>query len=73
MFSRAALISEKKKHLAVTLPCLSNVAPKYAKGQPNAFVLGFGILEEWAYNRANLYTPVIMEGKFSYGGVIYDK
>lgn len=72
MFSRTALVSEKKKHLATTLPCMCTVAPKYAKGQPNAFVVGFGILEEFAVNRANLYIPVIMEGRFSYGGVVYE-
>jgi hypothetical protein len=72
-FSRAALISEKKKHLAVTLPCLCTVAPAYSKGTPNAFVVGFGILEEWAPNRANLYVPIIMDGVFSYGGKLYGK
>lgn len=71
MFSRAALVSEKKKHLAVTLPCMCTVSPTYAKGQPNAFVVGFGIIEEWAHNRANVYAPVIMDGAFSYGGVLY--
>jgi len=35
MFSRAALVSDKKKHLAVTLPCMCTVAPTYAKRQPN--------------------------------------
>lgn len=73
MFSRAALVTETKKHLAATLPCLCTIAPKYAKGQPNAFVVGFGVLEEFAINRANLYTPVVMGGVFSYGGVIYGK
>jgi len=33
-------------------------------------VVGFGVLEEFALNRANLYTPVIMEGKLSY--VVYE-
>lgn len=73
MFSRAALVSEKRKHLSATLPCMCTVAPIYAKGQPNAFVVGFGILEEFQVNRANLYCPVIMDGLFSYGGTIYGK
>jgi hypothetical protein len=34
MFSRAALVSEKKKHLAATLPCMCTVAPKYARVSP---------------------------------------
>jgi UDP-2,3-diacylglucosamine pyrophosphatase LpxH len=73
MFSRAALVSEKKKHLAVTLPCMCTVAPTYAKGQPNAFVVGFGIIEEWAVNRANVYSPVIIDGVFAYGGQLYGR
>lgn len=72
-FSRAALISEKKKHLAVTLPCMCTVAPRYSKGQPNAFVVGFGVLEEWAVNRSNFYCPIIMGGAFSYGGKLYGR
>ena len=44
----------------------------YAKNQPNAFVVGFGILEEWAHNRANLYVPIVMDGKFSFGGKLYE-
>jgi hypothetical protein len=70
-FSKAALVTERKKQLGTTLPCLCTVAPAYAKNQPNAFVVGFGILEEWAHNRANLYVPIVMDGEFSFGGVIY--
>lgn len=70
-FSKAALVTEKKKQLGATLPCLCTVAPAYAKNAPNAFVVGFGILEEWANNRANLYAPIIMDGKFSFGGALY--
>jgi predicted phosphodiesterase len=70
-FSKAALVTEKKKQLGTTLPCLCTVAPAYAKNQPNAFVVGFGVLEEWAYNRANLYVPIVMDEKFSFGGVVY--
>lgn len=69
--TKASLVDQKKKHIGVTLPCMCTVAPSYAKGQPNAFTVGFGLLEEWEHNRANFYCPVIFEGKFSYGGVIY--
>jgi hypothetical protein len=67
------LVTERKKQLGTTLPCLCTVAPAYAKNSPNAFVVGFGILEEWAPNRANLYVPIIMDGVFSYGGKLYGK
>jgi hypothetical protein len=63
-------VTEKKKQLGI-LPCRCTVAPAYAKNQPNAFVVGFGVLEEWKCDRANLYAPIIMDGKFSFGGVIY--
>jgi hypothetical protein len=69
--SKSALVTVKKKQLGTTLPCLCTVAPSYAKNQPNAFVTGFGVLEEWAPNRANLYVPIIFEGKFSFGGTVY--
>ena len=73
VYTKTALVTERKKQIGVTLPCLCTVAPGYAKGQPNAFVVGFGLLEEFGPKTVNLYVPLILEGRFSYGGKVYGK
>lgn len=71
VYTKTALVTERKKQIGVTLPCLCTVAPGYAKGQPNAFVVGFGILEEFGPKQTNIFVPLILEGKFSYSGRVY--
>jgi hypothetical protein len=71
VYTKTALVTERKKQIGVTLPCLCTVAPGYAKGQPNAFVVGFGLLEEFGPKLVNFYAPIILEGKFAFGGKVY--
>lgn len=70
-FTRTSHVKAEDKWVGYTLPTLGTVAPKYAKGRPNAFVNGFGIVEVWPNDFVNVYTPIIFDGKFSYGGRIY--
>lgn len=72
MHTKTSLARKTDKWLGVTLPCLSSLAPRYAKNQPNSWLHGFGIIEEWG-RFFNLYVPIITEGKFVYGGRQYGK
>lgn len=71
MYTKVSQIKSKDKWIGYTLPTLGTVAPKYAKGRPNAFVHGFGIIEKWQNDFINVYIPIIIEGKFSFAGTMY--
>jgi len=72
MFTTTSLTSEKRKHAGYTLPCLCTVAPSYAKGQPNAFCNGFGLLEQGRTDMVNIYPVIIFpDGTCNYGGSVY--
>lgn len=69
-FTKISHIDAEKKFAGYTLPCLCTTAPHYAKGRPNAFVHGFGIIESHGDNY-NIYVPLIFKGRFSFGGRLY--
>lgn len=70
-YTKVSHIKSEDKWIGYTLPTLGTVAPKYAKGRPNAFVNGFGIVEVWPNEFINVYTPIIFGGQFSFGGTLY--
>lgn len=71
MYTKTSQVKQKDKWIGYTLPTMGTVVPKYAKGRPNAYLNGFGILELWPNNFINVYIPVIFDGKFAFGGKIY--
>lgn len=63
---------QKQKWLACCLPVLGTVNPEYAKGRPNAYVNGFGIvLYHGSEKSFNLYPVVTTNGRFAWGNSIY--
>jgi predicted phosphodiesterase len=70
MATVTSLVTAKDKWSGYTLPCLCTVAPAYAKGRPNAFCTGFGIIEEGTAS-VNVHNIIITNGAFSWGGVEY--
>jgi UDP-2,3-diacylglucosamine pyrophosphatase LpxH len=72
MFTKVSDIKRDDKWIGYTLPTLGTCAPKYAKGRPNAFINGFGIVEVQENDFINVYIPIVFKGKFSYGGEVYD-
>jgi hypothetical protein len=73
MFTKVSQVKTRDKWAAYTLPTLGTVSPRYAKGRPNAFTNGFGIVEEWPNGHTNIYVVMISDGCFAYGGQIYGK
>lgn len=71
MYTKVSQVKAKDKWVGYTLPTLGTVSPKYAKGRPNSFVNGFGIVELWPNDFINVYIPIISEGKFSFAGELY--
>jgi UDP-2,3-diacylglucosamine pyrophosphatase LpxH len=71
MHTKVSQVKAKDKWIGYTLPTLGTLSPKYAKGRPNAFVHGFGIIEVWPNGFVNVYIPIILEGRFSFAGELY--
>jgi predicted phosphodiesterase len=70
MYTVTSLTTAKDKWSGYTLPCLCTLAPAYAKGRPNAFCTGFGVIEQGATS-TNVSSIIISNGTFSWGGVEY--
>jgi len=70
MYTKTSAARQRDKWVGVTLPALCDLAPRYAKGRPNAWLKGIGILEEWG-KFFNLYIAIITDGAFVYGGKRY--
>jgi hypothetical protein len=71
-YTKVSQVKAKDKWIGITLPTLGTVSPKYAKGRPNAFLNGFGIVELWKNDFVNIYVPIIFNGCFSFGGELYE-
>ena len=71
MHVKTSQVKSRDKWAGYVIPTLGTVAPKYAKGRPNAHINGFGIVEEWPNGNINVYIVIISDGRFSYGGKIY--
>lgn len=69
--SKMGSIKKGDRWAGITLPCLCTLSPGYAKGRPNAFMHGFGIIEQWPNGNGNVYVPLIFDGQFSFAGRIY--
>ena len=72
-FTKTSVIKARSKWLGITLPCLCTLAPNYSKGRNNSWLNGFGVIESWGEGFGNIYVPIIINGKFSFGGHIYGK
>ncbi len=72
-FTKSSRLNSKRKWIGHTLGCLCTQSPVYAKGRPNSFVWGFGVIEaHGAQGFANIHSIVIMpNGRFSFAGVLY--
>lgn len=59
-------------HTAQSIGCLANLSPQYLKGRANKWVNSFGVLYVRKGGYFNLYTPIIVKGKFVYAGKLFD-
>jgi hypothetical protein len=62
---RPSMFTVNDKWSGYTLPCLCTLAPPYAKGRPNVYCTGFGIIERGAIS-TNLHNIIISNGTFSW-------
>lgn len=57
---------------SASLGCLCRLDAKFLKGKPNNWVNAFGIFEFFPDGSYTVVRPSIINGRFSYGGVVFD-
>lgn len=63
----------KEKWQAYVSPVLADCNPSYLRHRPTAWVNGFSVVEFQSNGQFNVYLINVIDGSFSYGGVIYGK
>jgi len=59
-------------HSAQSIGCLCNTSPRFLRGKGNRWVNAFGVLYVQDDGYYNLYTPVIVKGKFVFAGKLFN-
>lgn len=70
-YTKAAPAHTGRKWSGTAVPCMGTTNPSYARGSANTHINGFAIAEVRPSRDFNLYTVVITDGKFSFGGNVY--
>jgi hypothetical protein len=64
-------VSIRGLHEAMSLGCLCRLDAPFLKGKPNNWCHAFGVFEFRADGTYTRYVPIIVNGTFSYNGVIF--
>jgi len=59
-------------HTAQSIGCLCNKRPEFMRGNANRWVNAFGIILLREDGMYNLYVPIIIDGKFTFDGKVFD-
>lgn len=65
-------VSVKGVHEAMSLGCLRDLNAPFLKGRPNNWTHAFGIFEFRKDGQFTRYVPIIINGKFSFAGKLFD-
>jgi len=72
LYTKVTVDDHKGYHTAQSIGCLCEMSPAFMKGRYNRWVNAFGVLyvnEDGSYN---LYTPIIIRGKFVFNGIEFN-
>jgi len=58
-------------HSAQSIGCLCNTSPDFMRGSVNKWINAFGVLYVQPDGHFNLYTPIIVKGRFVYAGKVF--
>jgi len=64
-------VNVKSLHEAMSIGCLRNINAPFLRGRPNNWCHAFGIFEFRSDGTYTRYVPIIIDGKFSFNGVIF--
>jgi hypothetical protein len=71
--TRVSPVEQKKKHCGWINPILGATNPDYLRNRPTAWLNGFSIIELYTANGFfNLYPIIVLNGRFAFGGKIYE-
>jgi hypothetical protein len=65
-------VSVSGVHEAISIGCLRNLNAQFMKGKPNNWSHAFGIVEYTIDGRYTRYVPIIIDGRFSFQGNVFD-
>jgi hypothetical protein len=69
---RVSPVQQKKKHCGWINPILGATNPDYLRNRPTAWLNGFSVVELYtASGFFNCYPIIVLNGKFAYGGKVY--
>jgi hypothetical protein len=71
MFSKISPVEHTQKHQGYINGILGALNPSYLRNRPTAWMSGFALVELHPNGFFNLYLINVINGKFSYGGIIY--
>ena len=72
-YTKVSPIDQAKKWCGWIAPILGATNPDYIRNRPTAWANGFTIVELYtASGMFNLYSILVVNGKFAYGGKVYD-
>lgn len=71
MITKVTVEDPNDFHTCTSIGCLCDRSPVYLWGKPNRWVHGFAIVYFQDNGNFNTYVPVIIKGKFIYGGKIF--
>ena len=70
-YTKVHIDDYKDYHTAQSIGCLCNTSPAFMRGRGNRWVNSFGVLYLQSDGHYNLYTPIIVKGKFVYAGKLF--
>ncbi len=69
---QASTVSVSGVHEAMSLGCLRDLNAPFLKGKPNNWSHAFGIFEFMSDGMYTRYVPLMIDGKFTYNGRLFD-
>ena len=72
LYTKVTIDDYKGYHTAQSIGCLCNTSPEFLRGMFNRWVNAFGIIYIREDGMYNLYTPIIIKGKFVFEGKTFD-
>ena len=71
-YTKVTVDDHRGFHTAQSIGCLCNMSPAFMKGKYNRWVNAFGVLYVRPDGMYNLYTPIIVKGKFTFDGIEFN-
>jgi predicted phosphodiesterase len=72
MFTKVHSEDPEDFHTAQSIGCLCNLSPTFLWGRPSKWVHAFGVLYVQPDGKYNLYVPIIIDGRFTFNGIVFD-